>query len=151
MGRVLTTPPLREARSHAWHRYPPVIMATPCPNEWDDVHHAAYREVWDRVLPVTKDPWEMRDQFEEDFANRPDYLFKYRYCYSFHPVHGLMASYPLRRMKHIGQVIVAGAKDPDLIRHAGFVPAPSIEAAVEMAEATHGRSCNVTFIDHLPT
>ncbi|MBI2058770.1 MAG: DUF2088 domain-containing protein [Nitrospirae bacterium] len=121
-----------------------VIMATPCPNEWDDVHHAAYREVWDRVLPVTKDPWAMRDQFEEDFANRPDYLFKYRYCYSFHPVHGLMASYPLRRMKHIGQVIVAGAKDP-------FVPAPSVEAAVDMAESTHGRSCNLTFIDHLPT
>ncbi|MBI2891732.1 MAG: DUF2088 domain-containing protein [Nitrospirae bacterium] len=128
-----------------------VIMATPCPNEWDEVHHAAYREVWERVLAVTRDPWEMRDLFEEDFANRPDYLYKYRFCYSFHPTHGLMASYPLRRLKHIGQVIVAGPKDPALIRHAGFVPTATVEEAIATAEARHGRDCSIALIQHLPT
>lgn len=127
-----------------------VIMATPCPDDWDEIHHAAYREVWDRVLSRTRDPWEMRDLFEEDFAHRPEYIYKYRFCYSFHPVHGLMASYPLRRMKHIGRVIVAGAASPDLIRHVGCEPAESVEKAVSMAEAIHGKDCSIALIRHLP-
>lgn len=127
-----------------------VIMATPCPNEWDDVHHASYREVWERAIAVTRDPWELRDLFEEDFANRPDYLYKYRHCNSFHPVHGLLASYPLRRLQHIGDVIVAGPKDPDLVRHVGFIPAASIEKALQQAEAKHGKDCKITFIQQLP-
>ncbi len=126
------------------------ILVTPCPDEWDEIHHYAYPEVWQRCLAYTKDPWEMRELFEEDFANRDDYIYKYRFCYSFHPVHGLMASYPLKRLKHIGNVIVAGAQKPELIKHAGFEPAESVERAIEMAEAIHGKHCSIAYIDNLP-
>src|SRR5205807_180975 len=34
-----------------------VIMATPAPDRWDTARHPAYREVWERVLPVTRDPY----------------------------------------------------------------------------------------------
>jgi hypothetical protein len=50
-----------------------VILATPCPDRWDDVHHPSYREVWDTVLPLTRDPYEARELFEPEFAQRPDY------------------------------------------------------------------------------
>ncbi len=128
-----------------------VILATPCPDEWDEVHHAAYREVWDRVLGRTRDPWEMRDLFEEDFAHRPEYIYKYRFCYSFHPIHGILASYPLRRLRHIGRVIVAGAASADLIRHIGFEPAQSVERAISMAEESHGKGCSIACVQHLPS
>src|SRR5439155_1648595 len=33
-----------------------VIMATPVPDRWDRPTHPSYPEVWERVLPVTRDP-----------------------------------------------------------------------------------------------
>jgi hypothetical protein len=41
------------------------------------VHHPSYREVWDRVLPETRDPYEARDRFEPELAAREDYLDRY--------------------------------------------------------------------------
>src|SRR5439155_18238054 len=49
-----------------------VILATPCPDRWDDVHHPSYREVWERVLPATRDPDEARERFEPELDERED-------------------------------------------------------------------------------
>ena len=112
-----------------------VVMATPCPDRWDDVHHASYREVWERVVPETKDPDEARQTFEPEFARRSDYIDRYRHHNSFHPVHGVMALYPLKRLRHAGRVIVAGADDPSIPAHLGFDSAPTVDAALAEAEA----------------
>src|SRR3990172_7519171 len=45
-----------------------VILATPCPEQWDMEHHPSYKEVWDRVLPATRDPYEITARFGEEFA-----------------------------------------------------------------------------------
>jgi hypothetical protein len=122
-----------------------VILATPCPDRWDDVHHPSYREVWDRVLPVTRNPYEARELFEPELAARSDYIEKYRFGYGFHPVHAVMALYPLKRLRHAGRVIVAGADDPSLPAHVGFDTADTVETA--LAEATSGqRDVVVAFI-----
>jgi hypothetical protein len=47
------------------------------PGPVDGVHHPSYREVWDRVLPETRDPYEARDRFEPELAAREDYLDRY--------------------------------------------------------------------------
>jgi lactate racemase len=122
-----------------------VILATPCPDRWDDVHHPSYREVWDRVLPVTRNPYEARELFEPELSARSDYIEKYRFGYGFHPVHAVMALYPLKRLRHAGRVIVAGADDPSLPAHVGFDTADTVETA--LAEATSGqRDVVVAFI-----
>ena len=36
-----------------------VIMATPCPERWDRVHHASYPDVWENVLSTMRDPYEI--------------------------------------------------------------------------------------------
>lgn len=46
-----------------------VVLATPCPETWDMEHHPSYREAWDRVLPVTRDPYEIRRRFETEFVS----------------------------------------------------------------------------------
>ncbi len=51
-----------------------VIIATPCPDRWDDEHHPSYREVWERVLPLTHDPYEARERFEPELAARDDLI-----------------------------------------------------------------------------
>lgn len=111
-----------------------VVMATRCPDRWDDIHHAGYREVWERVLPETLDPDEARREFEPAFAQRDDYIDRYRNHNSFHPVHGIMALYPLKRLRYAGRVIVAGADDPAVPAHLGFEAAPTVDAALAETE-----------------
>lgn len=123
-----------------------VILATPCPDQWDDVHHPSYREVWNQVLGRSREPHEILDLFEEDFAHRPEYIYKYRFGHGFHPIHGIMATYPLKRLKHAARVFVAGAQKPSLITHLGFEPQDTVESAIARAEAIHGRDASVVFI-----
>ena len=123
-----------------------VILATPCPDQWDDIHHPSYREVWNQVLPRSKDPHEILDLFEEDFAHRPEYIYKYRFCHGFHPIHGIMATYPLKRLKHAARIFVAGAQKPSLVTHLGFESQDSVESAIARAEAIHGRDASIVFI-----
>ena len=115
-----------------------VVMATPCPDEWDDERHPSYREVWERVLPSTRDPFEARARFEPELAARPEYLERYRRAFAFHPAHAVMALYPLKRLRHAGRVVVAGARDPAVPRHLGFEAAATVEEALAMAASIHG-------------
>jgi nickel-dependent lactate racemase len=123
-----------------------VIVTTPCPEEWDREHHAPYPEVWERVLPQTKDPYEITDRFGEEFATRADYIDKYRHHYAFHPIHAILATHPLKRLKHAGRVFVAGAQDPKVPEHAGFIATPTVEDAIAEAERIHGKDCSIACI-----
>jgi hypothetical protein len=123
-----------------------VIMATPCPEDWDMEHHPSYPEVWNRVLPETLDPYEITARFMDEFASRADYIERYRNGYAFHPVHGILATHPLKRLRHAARVFVAGAKDPAVPRHVGFIPTTSVEEAVAEAERIHGRDCSIVCI-----
>jgi len=123
-----------------------VIMATPCPEDWDLEHHPSYPEVWKRVLPETLDPYEISARFMDEFASRADYIERYRNGYAFHPVHGILATHPLKRLRHAARVFVAGAEDPAVPRHVGFIPTASVEEAIAAAERIHGRDCSIVCI-----
>jgi lactate racemase len=125
-----------------------VILTTPCRNRWDAQHHPSYREVWDTVLPETRDPDEARRAFEPAFAARADYIDAYRNNFGFHPVHGIMALYPLKRLRHASRVIVAGPDDPAIPAHCGFDSAPDVATAVAMAEDVHGKDCSITLVEY---
>ena len=127
-----------------------VILATPCPDRWDGEHHPSYREVWERVLPETKDPYVARERFEPEFATRSDYIERYRFGFGFHPVHAIMALFPLKRLRHAGRVFVAGAQRPELVRHAGFEPAPTVEHALGMALDIHGPDAEIALVPYPP-
>jgi len=125
-----------------------VVLATPCPDRWDHDRHPSYKEVWDRVLPETKDPDHARRAYEEEFATRSDYIDRYRNGYGFHGVHGIMALYPLKRLRHASRVIVAGAEDPRVPAHAGFDTASSVEDAVSDALLEHGPGASVALVEY---
>jgi hypothetical protein len=123
-----------------------VILASPCPDRWDHERHPAHKEIWEKILPRHRDPWEIADRYEEDFAHRPEYIYRYRYCHGFHPVHGLMATYPLRRLRHAGRVFVAGAEAPPVVAHLGFEPAATVEDALGRALEIHGRDAPIALV-----
>ena len=124
-----------------------VIMVTPCPNQWDRVHHASYPDVWENVLSRTLDPYEIEAQYADEYANHKQYIEKYRWEYAFHPVHAILATYPLKRLQHIGRVYVAGAKDPDVVGHLGFIPAKKVDEALRMVEEMKGRDFSLAYVE----
>jgi hypothetical protein len=79
-----------------------------------------------------------------------DYIAKYRHEFSFHPVHGIMALYPLKRLRHAGRAIIAGAEDPAVPQHCGFGYADSIEAAIDLAKDEHGSEASVALVEYTP-
>ncbi len=125
-----------------------VVLASPCPDRWDEVHHPSYREVWERILPRTRDPYEIRDRYQEEFAHRSEYIDAYRHRFGFHPVHGIMATYPLKRLRHAGQVFVAHGEAPELVEHLGFVPTGTVDEAIERARAIHGPHATVGIVQY---
>ncbi len=123
-----------------------VILVSPCPDQWNHDHHPTHREIWDNILPNHKDPFEIADLFEEDFAHRPEYIYKYRFCYGFHPMHGIMTTYPLKRLRHTAGVFVAGAESPELIRHLGFEHTATVEEAIDRTKEIHGKDASIVFV-----
>lgn len=127
-----------------------VVLASPCPDRWDDARHPSYREVWERVLGDTRDPYVARERYETEFAGRADYIERYRFGFGFHPVHAIMALFPLKRLRHAARVFVAGAEKPDLVRHVGFEPAETVEQAIGTALDVHGPDAEIAFVPYPP-
>jgi hypothetical protein len=127
-----------------------VVLASPCPDRWDDEHHPAYRDAWEQVLPATRDPYEVRTRFEPLFAARADLVERYRRENAFHPTHAIMALYPLKRLRHAGRVVVAGAEDAGVPRHAGFESAATVEDALATARGHHGSDMRVAMVRQPP-
>ena len=125
-----------------------VVLASPVHDVWHHEHHPTHREIWEKILPYYRDPYEIVDLFEDDFSHRPEYIYKYRHCYGFHPMHGIMVTHPLKRLRHAGHVIVAGAENPSLVRHVGFEPARTVEMAIDMARERHGKDASVAFVKY---
>ena len=61
---------------------------------------------------------------------------------------GIMVTHPLKRLRHAGHVIVAGARKPDLVSHLGFEPAASVEKAIAAARERHGRDASSAFVKY---
>src|SRR5262245_16918888 len=128
----------------------PVIMAAPARDTWDRVAHASYPEVWERILPETRDPYAITERHAEAYARRPDYVEAYRRGYAFHPIHGILATHPLKRLRHVGRVIVAAPRDPHVPRHVGFEVAASVEEAVARARQIHGPAATFAHVEQPP-
>jgi hypothetical protein len=124
-----------------------VIMAAAVRDAWDRVHHPSYPDVWERVLPQTRDPYEITRRFESEFARHPAHIDAYRHRFAFHPIHGVLATHPLKRLRHVGRVIVAGARDPHVPRHLGFDVADSVEEALARAQAIHGPGATIGIVE----
>jgi hypothetical protein len=124
-----------------------VIMAVAARDAWDRVHHPSYVDVWERVLTQTRDPYEISARFEEEYARHPEHIDAYRHRFAFHPIHGILATHPLKRLRHLGRVIVAGARDPHVPRHLGYEVADSVEEAVARAREIHGPGATIGVVE----
>ena len=87
--------------------------------------------------------------YEKQFAEDEWYRHLYRTSYAYHGVHPFYMWYwGSHALAHLGRVITVGG-DPKAVRRLGFMPASSLDDALEMATDVVGRQPTVTHL-HVP-
>lgn len=99
-----------------------------------DPRLASYPEVLDRYATCGSVPELQR--FEEEFLTRPDYLYRYQHCSTYHPVHPFWLFYEHEHLlRRAGRVIFTGVtgRGHGLLRGLGCATADTFDAAWKMA------------------
>jgi len=126
-----------------------LIMSHPTPWEFHPVHHPSYIDFFEQVLAETTDPAEIEQRFEKSYAEDEWYRHLYRTSYAYHGVHPFYMWYwGSHGLQHLGRVIVLGG-DPKAVRRLGFMPASTLDDALEMASDVVGRHPRITHF-HAP-
>jgi lactate racemase len=126
-----------------------VIMSHPTQPDFNPVHHPSYIDFYEQVLADTTDPHEMSKKWEERYATDDWYRHLYRTSYAYHGVHPFYMWYwGAHGLQHCGRVVIVGG-DPKAVRRLGFVPASTLDDALEIASDVVGQAPTVTHL-HTP-
>jgi hypothetical protein len=126
-----------------------VIMSHPTPWDFHPVHHPSYIDFFEQCLADTTDPHELEKKYEKTFAEDEWYRHLYRTSYAYHGVHPFYMWYwGAHGMKHCGRVIIVGG-EPRSVRRLGFMPASTLDDALEMATDVVGPFPTITHM-HTP-
>jgi hypothetical protein len=127
-----------------------IIVTHPLYDDFDPLHHPSYIEFFHRILPETRDSFEIQRKYEQEFAENPDYIRMYRTGNAYHGVHPFYMWYWGENGRaHIGKVIVVGAEDPETAKTLGWDCAANMNEALEMAQSHVGRPPSITLM-HVP-
>lgn len=127
-----------------------VICATPCDGTIDDWYRPSDREAISLYARVGRDVGELFDRYSEDFLNRPEYIYKYRFCYGHHPIHSfwLLASEQYA-FDQSSKIIFAGARESEPLRQMGITAAPDLKTGWDQALGVLGKNQpDVTVLSH---
>ncbi len=117
-----------------------VILLNPAFEVFHDEYHVAYKKFYDEVLPVTSDPFEMQERFQEPFARDPYLIDCYRNRFAHHGFHPFTVWYwATYALKNLSKVILVGPADDGVAKRLGVSWAPNVNHALDQAkEATGG-------------
>ncbi|MBM3213297.1 DUF2088 domain-containing protein [Candidatus Poribacteria bacterium] len=125
-----------------------LILAHPMEYKFHAEHHPSYIELFERVLPETRDPQTIYERYEPELAANPKYLEMYRHGYAFHGVHGAYMWYwGAHALQHLAKVIVLKPQDARAVeaaRRMGFDTAATMPEAVEKAQSVVGSNASIT-------
>lgn len=116
-----------------------VIILNPAFEVFHEEYHVPYQRFFEEVLAATKDPFEMKEQFEEKYATDPHFIDCYRNRYAFHGCHPFTvwywATYP---MQYLSDVILVGPKDDTIPKRLGVSWSPNLDHALDRARELTG-------------
>jgi hypothetical protein len=125
-----------------------VICASACDGWFNDAWFPAYHDIYDRYQQCAH-PREMT-AFEDEFANRPEYIERFRTAYGYHPFHAFsmlyMGGIALDRTRAI---YIAGAGSPGHARAMGCIPVRSFGDALAHASRHVGNDPKLLVIPAL--
>lgn len=127
------------------------IIAHPLYGRFDRRKFAPYVEFFDELLAQETDPYWLWENYVEDFAHRPEYVYGYRYAHAYHGSHPFFmwnsTSVPRR---HLSKIYFAGVRDRSVARRCNFEAFPTVEDAIEAAEAELGSDASITLMQRPP-
>ncbi len=116
-----------------------VIILNPTFEVFHEEYHVAYKKFYEEVLPVTSDPFEMREQFQEQFARDEHLIECYRHRWAHHGFHPFTVWYwATYALKHLSRVILVGPPDDKAAKRLGVGWAPSLDHALGQARELTG-------------
>jgi lactate racemase len=122
-----------------------IVAASVCDGWFNDAWFPAYRGIYEKLQELTG-PEELVAH-EDSFATDPEWVYRYRHAFAYHPFHGFSMAYmggiATRRAQ---AVYIVGAKAPGYARGMGCVPQPSFEAAIERAERLLGEPARMIVV-----
>lgn len=123
-----------------------VVAYNPGIEKFHPGHHPSYVDFWNNDLEEHYDPDVCWSRLSEKYAGDPRYCRLYRDAYAYHGTHSLMNwMWSGRCMQHVGEVILAGAREPRTARKIGFTPAPDFATALSMAREKAGRRSSIGY------
>jgi hypothetical protein len=127
-----------------------VICVTPCDGTIDTWYRPSDREAVALYARVGNDVGELFDRYAEDFLIRPEYIYKYRFCYGHHPIHAFwLLAAEQYAFDQTSKIIFAGAQDSEALRQMGVTPLPDLKKAWDVALTTVGKKQpDVTVLPH---
>lgn len=128
-----------------------LIITHPLYNEFDPLHHPSYIEFFHRLLPETRDSFELQRKYEAEFAHNEEYIRMYRTGNAYHGVHPFYMWYWGENGRaHTGKVICVGAESRQAAATMGWETARTMEEALAMAETHVGHKPSITLIHFAP-
>jgi len=119
-----------------------VIAASICDGWFNDEWFPYGRELYS-LLQKCQTPWEM-GRYEEDIANRPEYIYKHRNAHAYHPFHGFsMIYFGGVALRNSRAVYVVGAKEPGYARGMGCITRATYNEAIKDAAKYVGSDPNI--------
>jgi len=123
-----------------------IIACNPGLEKFHPGHHPSYIDFWNNDLENHMDPEFCWEKLSEPYARNSEYIEKYRDHFAYHGTHGLINwMWSGMAMRHVKGVILAGAKQPDVARKIGFIPAQNLDVAIDMATEMTGRSAAIGY------
>lgn len=116
-----------------------VICASLCNGWFNDEWFPSYHEVYDKLQGVSNFAEIVR--FEDEVSNRPEYIYKYRFCYSYGAYHAFsMVTCGTIALKHTSAIFIPGAHKPGYARGMGCIPTNTFKDALRETEKYVGKN-----------
>lgn len=116
-----------------------VVCASICDGWFNDEWFPSYRPVYERLQKLSD--FAEATRFEDEIANDPGFIYKYRYAYAYHPFHALsMVSMGGVALKHTSAIFIPGAREPGFARGMGCIPTNTFADALRQAEKYVGKN-----------
>jgi hypothetical protein len=118
-----------------------LVIFNPLNTRFHPVHHPSYVRFFEDVLPRTRDPRAMAENYEEAFARDPSFLKAYQDGHAYFGAHPFFAWYwGACALEHLSKVIVARCEDSSAAERMGFEPASDLADALGRARYTLGQA-----------
>jgi lactate racemase len=116
-----------------------VVCSSICNGYFHDEEFPSYRELYELFQKDYHNQLPDVEKYGEYFANKPDYISKYRYSYGYHPYHAfsMVACGHIAEM-HSDAVYIVGAYEPGYARAMGMKTRATFAEALKDAERYTG-------------